>query len=52
MKKYYEKFYLVQENDSLSSIANKYNINPTQILIENQISPKEIRKGKLLIISK
>ena len=52
MKKEYVSVYKIQEGDSLNSIAKKFNTNPTKILIENNISPKSIRKGKYLIISK
>ncbi len=44
------ELYVIQENDTLSSIAEKYNINPTSILIINNISPKNIRKGFVLYI--
>ena len=51
MKKEFVKVYKIKQGDSLNSIANKFFTNPMQILIENKISPKEIREGKLLLIT-
>ena len=50
MKITQNELYIVQENDTLSSIAKKYNVNPTSILIINNIPPKNIQKGFVLYI--
>jgi len=52
MRKEFIKIYKIQKGDTLNSIAKKFNTNPTAILIENNISPKSIREGKILIFSK
>lgn len=44
------ELYVVKENDTLNSIAQNFNINPTSILILNNITPKIIRKGFVLYI--
>lgn len=44
------ELYKIQENDTLNSIAQKFNINPTSILLINNITPKHIRKGFVLYI--
>lgn len=48
MKKRKVSIYKIKDVDSLSTLAEKFKINPTQILIENQISPKEIYEGNIL----
>ena len=42
--------YVIKDGDSLSSIAEKFNVNPTSILLVNNITPKNIRKGFVLYI--
>ncbi len=44
--------YKIKEGDTLNSIALKFNINPTSILLVNNITPKNIRKGFVLYIPK
>lgn len=44
------QLYKIKENDTLNSIALKFNINPTSILLVNNITPKNIRKGFVLYI--
>ncbi len=46
-----KNFYFVTLNDTLNSIAYKLNVNPTKILIDNKISPKDIKPGTILYIS-
>ena len=50
MKKEFNNIYIAQENDSIDSIAKKYNTSPIKILIENSITPAMIKKGVYLII--
>lgn len=44
------ELYVVKENETLSSIAEKFKLNPTSILLVNNITPKNIRKGFVLYI--
>lgn len=50
MKKIKHEIYVVQEGDSLDSIARNYKLNPTQILIQNKIGPK-LKKGMVIFLS-
>ena len=50
MKIIKENFYKVEKEDTLLSIAKKYNISPTEFLIKNKISPKDIFEGNILFI--
>lgn len=52
MKKDFNDFYIVQKNDTIDSIASKYNTNPTSILIKNHMSPKMIKEGTVLFIER
>ncbi len=50
MKKIKDAIYLVKKGDSLNSIAKKYNVNSTKILIDNNCTPKMIKEGMVLFI--
>lgn len=50
MKIINSQIYEIKEGDSLDSIAKKFGINPTSILLANNITPKQIRKGFVLYI--
>ena len=50
MQKVRNEIYVVQANDTLNSIATKYEINPTIILIQNSITPNLIKEGQILYI--
>ena len=50
MKQKNLSLYRIKKGDTLNSIAKRYNINPTQILVENAIIPRQIREGFVLYI--
>lgn len=50
MKKTKNCIYVVREGDTLNSIAAAYNLNPTQILLQNNITPKMIQPGMALYL--
>lgn len=50
MKKEKSNFYKIKKVDTLSTIAEKFNKSPTEILIENKISPKQIFEGNIIYI--
>ena len=52
MQKSYLPFYIVKKGDTLSSIAAKFEVSPTQILVENYITPSSIKEGTILSITK
>ena len=45
-----KSFYEVKEGENLNTIALKLKINPTKILIDNKILPKDIKSGTILYI--
>lgn len=51
MKKYLVKFYKIKSEDNLSNIAKKFKVEPTEILIKNKISPKQIFEGNIIVIN-
>lgn len=44
--------YRVKKGDTLNSIAERYKISTTEILLQNAIVPKSIREGFVLEIRK
>lgn len=52
MKKEYNIFYIVKKGDTIDKIAEKYNVHPTSILINNYLTPKMIKEGCILFIKK
>ncbi len=50
MKKFKDEIYIVKKGDTLSSIATEFNVNPTQILIDNKCLPKMLQEGYVLYI--
>jgi LysM repeat protein len=50
MKTIKNNIYYVKDGDTLDSISQEYNVNPTYILIKNNITPKMITKGMILYI--
>ena len=52
MKKEFNQIYIVKENDNIEKIAKKYQVSPISILIYNNLSPKMIKRGRVLFIKK
>ncbi len=50
MKKYKDEIYVVKKEDTLSSIATAYGVNPVTILVSNNCTPKMIKEGLILYI--
>ncbi len=50
MKKIKDDIYVVKNGDTLASIAKAYNVNPTFILLANNLTPKMICEGTVLYI--
>ena len=48
MRKENLAIYIVQKGDTLNSIASRYNVSPTEILIQNAIVPRQIREGMVI----
>ena len=50
MKKEYNNLYIVQKEDNIEKIAEKYNVSAMSILIHNNITPSMIKEGLVLYI--
>ena len=44
------RIYIVQKEDSLESIAEKYNLHPRELLLHNKLERQEVSEGTLLVI--
>ena len=42
MKKEFNTIYIVEKFDTIETIAKKYNKNPVEILLKNNITPKKV----------
>lgn len=45
-------YYQVKSTENLKIVCEKFDISPTKLLIDNNLSPKQIKKGVFLIIKK
>ncbi|MDE6583101.1 MAG: LysM peptidoglycan-binding domain-containing protein [Clostridia bacterium] len=45
-------FYQVQKGENLKIISQKYNIDSTKILLDNQMTPQQIKEGMFIILKK
>ena len=52
MKKFKDEIYIVKKEDSLSSIAASYGVNPVTILVTNNCTTKIIQEGLILYIKR
>lgn len=52
MEKGYVPFYVIKSGDTLASLAEKFNVSQTQILVENYLTPAAIKEGVIISISK
>ncbi len=50
MKKEYNQFYIIKKGDTIDKIAEKYHVSPISILIDNSVSPKNLKEGHILFI--
>ena len=50
VKKILSPIYKIKNGDTLKSIASKYKINPTEILLFNNITPRQIHEGFILFL--
>jgi len=46
------EFYQIKKGENLKTIAQKYNIDSTKILLDNNISPKQIKEGVFILLKK
>lgn len=52
MKKIPFPYYQVKKGENLKTISQKYNIDSTKILLDNNLSPKQIKEGIFIVLSK
>ncbi len=52
MEKIENSVYIVQEGDTIDSIAKRFGINPIWLLLKNNISPLQVQKGVVLSVDK
>lgn len=45
-------FYQVQKDENLKIISEKFDIDSTKILLDNQMSPKQIKEGVFILLKK
>ena len=48
MKKEKIKIYKIKNGDNLSTVAQKFKISAVELLIKNQISPKDFVEGNVI----
>ena len=52
MKKISFPYYQIKKGETLKSISQKFEINSTKILLDNNISPRQIKEDKFIILKK
>ena len=45
-------YYRVGKNENLKTISQKFNIDSTKILLDNNLSPKQIKEGIFILLKK
>lgn len=52
VKKINFPYYQLQRGENLKTLSKKFDVAPTQILLENNLSPKQIKEGIFVKITK
>lgn len=52
IKKIPFEFYQVKKGETLKTISQKFEIESTKILLDNNMSPKQIKEGVFIILKK
>lgn len=50
IRKIHFPYYKIKHGENLKIISEKFNINPTKILLENNLSPAQIKEGVFIKI--
>lgn len=45
-------YYQVKKGENLKIISQKYNIDSTKILLDNNMSPKQIKEGAFILLKR
>ncbi|MBR1890771.1 MAG: LysM peptidoglycan-binding domain-containing protein [Clostridia bacterium] len=43
-------YYIVKKGETLKSVSQKFSVPATKILLDNDIAPRDVKEGVLLII--
>ena len=52
VKKISFPYYQLKQGENLKTISQKFNIESTKILLDNNLSPKQIKEGVFVLIKK
>ncbi len=52
LKKIPFEYYQLKKGENLKIVSQKYNIDSTKILLDNHMSPKQIKEGSFIILKK
>lgn len=52
IKKISFPYYQIKHGETLKTISQKFEIDCTKILLDNNISPRQIKEGKFIILKK
>ena len=52
IKKISFPYYQVQKGENLKTLAQKFGVDSTKILLDNRMSPRQIKEGVFLVIKK
>ncbi len=52
LKKTTFPYYQVKKGENLKTVAKKFGVDSTKILLDNQISPRMVKEGVFLVIRK
>lgn len=52
VKKISFPYYQLKQGENLKTISQKFNIESTKILLDNNLSPKQIKEGAFILIKK
>ncbi|MBP3431488.1 MAG: LysM peptidoglycan-binding domain-containing protein [Clostridia bacterium] len=45
-------YYQIKKGENLKTISQKFNIDSTKILLDNKMSPKQIKEGAFIVLKK
>lgn len=52
LKKVVFPYYQVKKGENLKIVSQKFGIDSTKILLDNQMSPKQIKEGVFILLKK
>lgn len=52
IKKVSFPYYRISKGENLKTISAKFGVDPTKILLDNNLTPKQIKEGMFILIKK